>query len=91
MSCRHSPLTQSSNQTKPNSDGGERRYMVLLFFLADSTVEVDEVQLPNSGRDGPKTFLARQKLPKVFMLHYFCVSRVDVCVTASAFFLAAWV
>eukprot|EP00051_Salpingoeca_urceolata_P022734 m.376819 g.376819 ORF g.376819 m.376819 type:complete len:817 (-) comp20017_c10_seq12:104-2554(-) len=42
---------------------GDRRYMVLHFFLADDTVEICEVQKPNSGRT-PGVFLKKQKLPK---------------------------
>lgn len=44
--------------------GGEKRFMVLLYFLADNTIEVKEVRGPNSGRDGPATFLKRCVLPK---------------------------
>lgn len=46
------------------SECGDRRKMVLHYFLADSTVELREVLPPNSGRDQPAIFLRRQKLPK---------------------------
>ena len=46
------------------SEAGERRYMVLHYFLADDTIEIREVQQTNSGRDGPGIFLKRQKLPR---------------------------
>lgn len=38
--------------------------MVLHYFLSDSTTEIREVLQPNSGRDGPATFVKRQKMPK---------------------------
>ncbi|EGD80907.1 hypothetical protein PTSG_01492 [Salpingoeca rosetta] len=47
-----------------DSEFGEKRYLVLHYFLADDTLEIREVQQPNSGRDGPGVFLRRQKLPK---------------------------
>ena len=50
---------------RPVSEYGEKRYLVLHYFLADDTIEIREVQQPNSGRDGPGVFLRRQKLPKV--------------------------
>ena len=46
------------------SEYGERRYLIVTYFLADDTVEITEVVQPNSGRDGSATFLKRCKLPK---------------------------
>eukprot|EP00047_Mylnosiga_fluctuans_P003412 m.228993 g.228993 ORF g.228993 m.228993 type:complete len:742 (-) comp11834_c0_seq1:88-2313(-) len=43
---------------------GDRRYMVLLYFLADDTISLHEILPPNSGRDSGSAFLRRQKLPK---------------------------
>eukprot|EP00049_Salpingoeca_infusionum_P005694 m.95331 g.95331 ORF g.95331 m.95331 type:complete len:620 (+) comp13056_c0_seq1:128-1987(+) len=47
-----------------SSECGDKRYMVLHYFLADDTIEIREIQAPNSGRDGPAVFLKRQRLPK---------------------------
>ncbi|XP_034504673.1 EF-hand domain-containing family member C2 isoform X2 [Ailuropoda melanoleuca] len=41
---------------------GDRRELILHYFLSDDTVEVKEVMLHNSGRD--PMFLQRRKLPK---------------------------
>mmetsp|Transcript_28414 Transcript_28414/g.64421 ORF Transcript_28414/g.64421 Transcript_28414/m.64421 type:complete len:933 (-) Transcript_28414:35-2833(-) len=47
------------------SDGAmERRPFVLHYFLADDTIEVLEVNTPNSGRDPFPALLKRMKLPK---------------------------
>jgi len=43
---------------------GDKRYMVLHYYLADDTVEVREVLPQNSGRDGAGTFYRRAPLPK---------------------------
>lgn len=43
---------------------GDRRYMVLLYYLANDTIEVQEVLPPNSGRDDTGSFFKRGKLPK---------------------------
>jgi hypothetical protein len=45
---------------------GEQRPYVLHYFLADDTVEVMEINQPNSGRDAFPAMLNRQKLPKNF-------------------------
>lgn len=45
---------------------GEKKPYVIHFFLADNTVEVQEVGVPNSGRDPFPSLLKRQKLPKNF-------------------------
>lgn len=44
---------------------GDRRELVLHYFLSDGTVEVREVLPLNSGRDAMSSFLRRSKLPKV--------------------------
>jgi len=44
----------------------ERREFRLHYFLADDTVEVLEVNKPNSGRDPWPALLKRMKLPKVW-------------------------
>lgn len=43
---------------------GESRPYVLHYFLADDTVEVMEVKVANSGRDGFPALLKRSKLPR---------------------------
>lgn len=43
---------------------GEKRPYVLHYFLADDTVEVNEVPQQNSGRDPFPSLLRRQRLPK---------------------------
>eukprot|EP00898_Chlorokybus_atmophyticus_P008294 jgi/Chlat1/8466/Chrsp80S00651 len=43
---------------------GERRPYVLHYFLADDTVEILEINEPNSGRDPFPIFLKRGKLPR---------------------------
>lgn len=47
-----------------DTEHGDRRYMVLHYFLADDTVEVNEVLAANCGRDGSGAFLKRQPLPR---------------------------
>lgn len=42
---------------------GEKRPYILHYYLADDTVEIQEVQQPNSGRDPFPTLLKRSKLP----------------------------
>lgn len=44
---------------------GDPRELILHYFLADDTMEIYEVALPNSGRDAIPKFLHRGKLPKV--------------------------
>lgn len=44
---------------------GDPREMILHYFLADDTIEIREIMLPNAGRDAVPTFLHRCKLPKV--------------------------
>ncbi|XP_039107841.1 EF-hand domain-containing family member C2 isoform X2 [Hyaena hyaena] len=43
---------------------GDRRELVLHYFLCDDTIEIKEVMPPNSGRDATSLFLRRRKLPK---------------------------
>lgn len=44
---------------------GDRRELILHYFLADDTIEILEVRYANSGRDTTPNFLHRSKLPKV--------------------------
>lgn len=48
---------------------GEKQAFVVHFFLADDTVEVLEVQQPNSGRDPFPALIKRGKLPKNYKDH----------------------
>ncbi|XP_037678276.1 EF-hand domain-containing family member C2 isoform X2 [Choloepus didactylus] len=43
---------------------GDRRELILHYFLSDDTVEIKEVMPPNSGWDAKSLFLQRRKLPK---------------------------
>ncbi|XP_005096411.1 EF-hand domain-containing family member C2 [Aplysia californica] len=43
---------------------GDKREMVLHYYLADDTIEIREVIPPNAGRDAVPVFLRRGKLPK---------------------------
>jgi len=43
---------------------GEKRPYIIHYFLADDTIEVVEIQQPNSGRQAFPALLKRQKLPK---------------------------
>uniref|UniRef100_A0A3Q1EY84 EF-hand domain-containing family member C2 n=1 Tax=Acanthochromis polyacanthus TaxID=80966 RepID=A0A3Q1EY84_9TELE len=43
---------------------GDPHELVLHYFLADDTIEIQEVFYPNSGRDALPKFLRRGKLPK---------------------------
>ena len=42
---------------------------IIHFFLADDTIEVREVAVPNSGKDPFPVTVRRQKLPKKFALN----------------------
>lgn len=42
---------------------------IIHFFLADDTIEIREVALPNSGKDPFPVTFRRQKLPKSFALN----------------------
>ena len=46
------------------SEYGDLRKFVVLYYLADDTIEILEVLPPNSGRDAPSIFLKRQRLPR---------------------------
>uniref|UniRef100_A0A2K6KM47 EF-hand domain-containing family member C2 n=1 Tax=Rhinopithecus bieti TaxID=61621 RepID=A0A2K6KM47_RHIBE len=43
---------------------GDRRELILHYFLCDDTIEIKELLPHNSGRDAIKMFLRRSKLPK---------------------------
>ncbi|XP_075395441.1 EF-hand domain-containing family member C2 [Tenrec ecaudatus] len=43
---------------------GDRRELILHYFLADDTIEIKELLPRNSGRDASSLFLHRKKLPK---------------------------
>lgn len=43
---------------------GNRRELILHYFLSDDTIEIKELLPHNSGRDGMPFFLQRRKLPK---------------------------
>ncbi|KAM5197481.1 EF-hand domain-containing family member C2 isoform 2-T6 [Hipposideros larvatus] len=43
---------------------GDRRELVLRYFLSDDTIEIRELLPHNSGRSGMPFFLRRRKLPK---------------------------
>lgn len=43
---------------------GDRRELVLHYFLSDDTIEIKELLPQNSGRDALPFFLQRRKLPK---------------------------
>ena len=48
---------------------GDRRELILHYFLSDDTIEIKEVLPHNSGRDAMSLFLQRRKLPKVSGRH----------------------
>ncbi|XP_064220635.1 EF-hand domain-containing family member C2 [Aotus nancymaae] len=43
---------------------GDRRELILHYYLCDDTIEIKELLPDNSGRDSVKMFLRRSKLPK---------------------------
>lgn len=43
---------------------GEKRFMVLHYYLANDTIELVEILPPNSGRTSGGAFFGRNKLPK---------------------------
>ncbi|KAM8752871.1 EF-hand domain-containing family member C2 [Rhynchonycteris naso] len=43
---------------------GDRRQLILHYFLSDDTIEIRELLPRNSGRDPKSLFLERRKLPK---------------------------
>ncbi|XP_006864354.1 PREDICTED: EF-hand domain-containing family member C2 [Chrysochloris asiatica] len=43
---------------------GDRRELILHYFLSDDTIEIKEVNPCNSGRDTMSLFLQRKRLPK---------------------------
>jgi EF-hand domain-containing protein 1 len=42
---------------------------IMHYYLADDTIEIKEVNYPNSGRDAFSMMLRRQKLPRKFSLN----------------------
>nr|XP_020442634.1 EF-hand domain-containing family member C2 [Monopterus albus] len=48
---------------------GDLRELILHYFLADDTIEIQEIISPNSGRDHVSKFLHRSKLPKTGAVH----------------------
>lgn len=60
---------------------GER--FIIHFFLADDTIEVREVAIPNSGKDPFPVTFRRQKLPKKFALNQPGQTYAEDFVTAS--------
>ncbi len=42
---------------------------IMHFFLADDTIEIREVSIPNSGKDPFPVTVKRHKLPKDFALN----------------------
>lgn len=59
-----------------NTMYGERRPYILHYFLADDTVEVLNIQQPNSGRDPFPSLLKRSKLPKNYADTASDISRI---------------
>lgn len=51
-------------------DGGEKQY-TLNYFLADQTMEVKEIRVPNSGIDTFPMLLKRMKVPKNAVLTHY--------------------
>lgn len=51
-------------------DGGEKQY-TLNYFLADNTMEVKEIRVPNSGIDSFPMLLKRMKVPKTPVLTHY--------------------
>jgi len=51
-------------------DGGEKKY-TLNYFLADQTMEVKEIRVPNSGIDDFPMLLKRMKVPKAPVLTHY--------------------
>ena len=46
------------------NDGLDKRQLVLMFFLADGTIQINETHSESGGRYKAPTFLKRTKLPK---------------------------
>lgn len=47
------------------SEFGDVRKLEICYYLSDDTIDIKEQFPRNSGREGPTTFLKRQKLPRV--------------------------
>jgi len=50
---------------------GATNFYKLNFFLADSTIEINEVSKQNSGRDPYPLLITRRKMPKIPIMTYF--------------------
>ncbi|TMW47965.1 hypothetical protein DOY81_006948 [Sarcophaga bullata] len=48
------------------SEFGDVRKLEICYYLSDDTIDIKEHFARNSGREGPSTFLKRQKLPREF-------------------------
>ena len=46
------------------AEHGDKRFMTVHYFLADDSIEINEILPRNSGRDGGGAFLKKQKVPK---------------------------
>jgi len=57
---------------------GEKRPYIMHYFLADDTIEIVEIQQPNSGRDPFPQLLKRQKLAKNATSSHPDVSRIGM-------------
>lgn len=47
------------------SEFGDVRKLEICYYLSDDTIDIKEEFPKNSGREGPKLFLKRTKLPRV--------------------------
>ena len=50
------------------SEFGDVRKLEVCYYLSDDTMDIKEHFARNSGREGPSTFLKRQKLPRVSII-----------------------
>lgn len=57
---------------------GDLRELILFYFLADDTIQINEKFPINSGRDAPTKFLARTKVPKVDNLFVRLLASIKV-------------
>ena len=63
---------------------GEKKPYIVHYYLADDTVEVNEVQAANSGRDPFPTLLKRQRLPKDWQAGVPNVAKLGVAPSENA-------
>jgi len=68
---------------------GEKQAYIIHYFLADDTVEVLEVQQPNSGRDPFPALLKRCKLPKNYKETVADISSIGVRNTSALYYTEA--